>query len=91
MTSFSNSTSRYSEDVSENGDTREAKKSKREKDEKKISKEIDESPIPGPEKPSPGMLTAMQIKDMMANAQKMIEERKKQLNLLSGTGEFVLI
>nr|CAD7424184.1 unnamed protein product [Timema monikensis] len=32
--------------------------------------------------PSPGQLTAIQIKEMMANAQKMIEERKRALNAL---------
>ncbi|GIY63806.1 hypothetical protein CDAR_601471 [Caerostris darwini] len=33
--------------------------------------------------PSPGQLTTIQIQEMMANAQKMIEERKKQM-LMSG-------
>ncbi|XP_014674942.1 PREDICTED: U4/U6 small nuclear ribonucleoprotein Prp3-like [Priapulus caudatus] len=85
---------RYTEDVKENGEGREGKKAKKaEKAEKETKKEVEvtvveESPIPGPEKPSPGMLTAMQIKDMMANAQKMIEERKKQLNLLTQAGQF---
>uniref|UniRef100_A0A1A8NMY7 U4/U6 small nuclear ribonucleoprotein Prp3 n=1 Tax=Nothobranchius rachovii TaxID=451742 RepID=A0A1A8NMY7_9TELE len=36
--------------------------------------------IPGPPSESPGMLTKMQIKQMMEAATKQIEERKKQLN-----------
>ncbi|XP_047114545.1 U4/U6 small nuclear ribonucleoprotein Prp3 [Schistocerca piceifrons] len=38
--------------------------------------------IPAAAQPSPGQLTAIQIKEMMANAQKMIEERKRALNAL---------
>ncbi|KAK2194112.1 hypothetical protein NP493_2g07042 [Ridgeia piscesae] len=37
--------------------------------------------IPEPGQPSPGQLTADKIKDMMMNAQKMIMERKQQLNI----------
>ncbi|XP_071098058.1 U4/U6 small nuclear ribonucleoprotein Prp3-like [Haliotis cracherodii] len=37
------------------------------------------SVIPGPGQPSPGQLTADKIKDMMMNAQKMIQERKAQI------------
>lgn len=40
--------------------------------------------LPMPGQPSPGQLTNMQIQEMMANAQKMIEERKKQM-LLTGS------
>lgn len=42
--------------------------------------------IPDPGKPSPGQLTADKIKDMMAAAQKMIEERKAQLNAMPPPG-----
>ncbi|KAK3102455.1 hypothetical protein FSP39_011493 [Pinctada imbricata] len=35
--------------------------------------------VPGPGNPSPGQLTGDKIKEMMANAQKMIQERKAQL------------
>ncbi|KAL5019959.1 hypothetical protein ScPMuIL_002851 [Solemya velum] len=37
--------------------------------------------IPGPGNPSPGQLTADKIKEMMATAQKMIQERKAQLHI----------
>lgn len=69
---------------------------KDDKDAKKIKKEKEKVPevetktvaidIPDDEglKPSPGQLSAMQIKEMMANAQRMIEERKKALNALKG-------
>ncbi|XP_023218247.1 U4/U6 small nuclear ribonucleoprotein Prp3-like [Centruroides sculpturatus] len=40
--------------------------------------------IPSPGQPSPGQLTALQIKEMMANAQRLIEERKKALSLKFG-------
>ncbi|CAN7988298.1 unnamed protein product [Ixodes hexagonus] len=36
-----------------------------------------------PGQPSPGQLTAIQIKEMMANAQRMIEERKRALGVSS--------
>lgn len=39
--------------------------------------------IPGPPSESPGMLTKMQIKQMMEAATKQIEERKKQLSFAS--------
>ncbi|XP_041356451.1 U4/U6 small nuclear ribonucleoprotein Prp3-like [Gigantopelta aegis] len=41
----------------------------------------DEKPVlvPGPGQPSPGQLTENKIKEMMANAQKMIQERKAQI------------
>ncbi|CAH1787996.1 unnamed protein product, partial [Owenia fusiformis] len=37
--------------------------------------------VPEPGQPSPGQLTADKIKDMMASAQRMIKERKAQLNI----------
>ncbi|CAI9736354.1 U6 small nuclear ribonucleoprotein Prp3-like [Octopus vulgaris] len=37
--------------------------------------------IPGPGNPSPGQLTADKVKEMMANAQRMIQERKAQLSI----------
>ncbi|XP_060077701.1 U4/U6 small nuclear ribonucleoprotein Prp3-like isoform X2 [Ylistrum balloti] len=42
---------------------------------------VDDGPpaIPGPGNPSPGQLTTDKIKEMMQNAQKIIEERKTQL------------
>ncbi|KAG8449862.1 hypothetical protein GDO86_016511 [Hymenochirus boettgeri] len=39
--------------------------------------------IPGPPSESPGMLTKMQIKQMMEAATRQIEERKKQLSFIS--------
>uniref|UniRef100_A0A672FYA3 U4/U6 small nuclear ribonucleoprotein Prp3 n=1 Tax=Salarias fasciatus TaxID=181472 RepID=A0A672FYA3_SALFA len=47
--------------------------------------EVVEEPevIPGPPSESPGMLTKMQIKQMMEAATKQIEERKKQLSFTS--------
>jgi U4/U6 small nuclear ribonucleoprotein PRP3 len=39
--------------------------------------------VPAPGYPSPGQLTTLQIKEVMANAQKMIEERKHALNALA--------
>uniref|UniRef100_A0A672IH42 U4/U6 small nuclear ribonucleoprotein Prp3 n=1 Tax=Salarias fasciatus TaxID=181472 RepID=A0A672IH42_SALFA len=47
--------------------------------------EVVEEPevIPGPPSESPGMLTKMQIKQMMEAATKQIEERKKQMSLPS--------
>ncbi|KAM8826281.1 U4/U6 small nuclear ribonucleoprotein Prp3 [Synchiropus picturatus] len=42
--------------------------------------------IPGPPSESPGMLTKMQIKQMMEAATKQIEERKKQLSFGSSDG-----
>lgn len=41
--------------------------------------------IPGPGNPSPGQLTADKIKEMMANAQRMIQERKAQLSIHTPT------
>ncbi|XP_043971951.1 U4/U6 small nuclear ribonucleoprotein Prp3 isoform X4 [Gambusia affinis] len=47
--------------------------------------------IPGPPSESPGMLTKMQIKQMMEAATKQIEERKKQLSFTSpGDGSRLL-
>lgn len=43
--------------------------------------------IPGPPSESPGMLTKMQIKQMMEAATKQIEERKKQLSFSSGPSQ----
>ncbi|XP_067012586.1 U4/U6 small nuclear ribonucleoprotein Prp3 isoform X2 [Anabrus simplex] len=58
---------------------RESKKSKL----KLSTVDSDSTPtIPPPGNPSPGQLTAIQIREMMANAQKMIEERKRALNAL---------
>uniref|UniRef100_A0A8C5MQ43 U4/U6 small nuclear ribonucleoprotein Prp3 n=1 Tax=Leptobrachium leishanense TaxID=445787 RepID=A0A8C5MQ43_9ANUR len=47
--------------------------------------EVEEEPevIPGPPTESPGMLTKIQIKQMMEAATKQIEERKKQLSFVS--------
>ncbi|CAN7981526.1 unnamed protein product [Ixodes pacificus] len=39
-----------------------------------------------PGQPSPGQLTAIQIKEMMANAQRMIEERKRALGVSEMSG-----
>ncbi|XP_063295136.1 U4/U6 small nuclear ribonucleoprotein Prp3 [Pelobates fuscus] len=49
--------------------------------------EVEEEPevIPGPPSESPGMLTKIQIKQMMEAATKQIEERKKQLSFVSPT------
>uniref|UniRef100_A0A7N8WWP0 U4/U6 small nuclear ribonucleoprotein Prp3 n=1 Tax=Mastacembelus armatus TaxID=205130 RepID=A0A7N8WWP0_9TELE len=41
--------------------------------------------IPGPPSESPGMLTKMQIKQMMEAATRQIEERKKQLSFMEST------
>lgn len=47
--------------------------------------EVEEEPevIPGPPSESPGMLTKLQIKQMMEAATRQIEERKKQLSFIS--------
>ncbi|XP_067328469.1 U4/U6 small nuclear ribonucleoprotein Prp3 isoform X1 [Anolis sagrei] len=47
--------------------------------------EVEEEPevIPGPPTESPGMLTKLQIKQMMEAATRQIEERKKQLSFIS--------
>ncbi|XP_046396426.1 U4/U6 small nuclear ribonucleoprotein Prp3 [Ischnura elegans] len=53
--------------------------------EEKRSKTSDDdasATLPPVGQPSPGQLTALQIKEMMANAQRMIEERKKALTML---------
>ncbi|KAK3597920.1 hypothetical protein CHS0354_042261 [Potamilus streckersoni] len=56
------------------------KEDKEDKDEGKKKRRFDEAvEIPGPGKPSPGQLTADKIKEMMATAQKMIQERKAQI------------
>ncbi|KAJ9589018.1 hypothetical protein L9F63_017713 [Diploptera punctata] len=57
-------------------DEKESKKSKSK------NAEPEGTTIPAPGNPSPGQLTTLQIKEMMANAQKMIEERKRALNAL---------
>ncbi|NWZ57227.1 PRPF3 protein, partial [Spizaetus tyrannus] len=47
--------------------------------------EVEDEPevIPGPPSESPGMLTKLQIKQMMEAATRQIEERKKQLSFIS--------
>ncbi|XP_016416822.1 U4/U6 small nuclear ribonucleoprotein Prp3 [Sinocyclocheilus rhinocerous] len=46
--------------------------------------EVEEPPVlPGPPTESPGMLTKMQIKQMMEAATRQIEERKKQLSFVA--------
>uniref|UniRef100_A0A9J7ZAU8 U4/U6 small nuclear ribonucleoprotein Prp3 n=2 Tax=Cyprinus carpio TaxID=7962 RepID=A0A9J7ZAU8_CYPCA len=46
--------------------------------------EVEEPPVlPGPPTESPGMLTKMQIKQMMEAATRQIEERKKQLSFVT--------
>nr|XP_033772319.1 U4/U6 small nuclear ribonucleoprotein Prp3-like [Geotrypetes seraphini] len=49
--------------------------------------EVEEEPevIPGPPTESPGMLTKLQIKQMMETATRQIEERKKQLSFIRPT------
>lgn len=47
--------------------------------EQRKSRFSEDAAIPQPGQPSPGQLTAIQIKEMMANAQRMIEERKRAL------------
>jgi U4/U6 small nuclear ribonucleoprotein PRP3 len=49
----------------------------------KSNTEPEVTTIPAPGNPSPGQLTTLQIKEVVANAQKMIEERKHALNALS--------
>ncbi|GLH15173.1 U4/U6 small nuclear ribonucleoprotein Prp3 [Gryllus bimaculatus] len=51
-------------------------------DAKKVRGRESETTTVSSANPSPGQLTALQIKEMMANAQKMIEERKRALNAL---------
>lgn len=66
------------------------KDGERERDEaseKKKRKFVDDGPvampvIPGPGNPSPGQLTGDKIKEMMANAKSMINERKTQLSAM---------
>ncbi|KFM61208.1 U4/U6 small nuclear ribonucleoprotein Prp3, partial [Stegodyphus mimosarum] len=49
---------------------------------------VEEHPnLPLAGQPSPGQLTTMQIQEMMANAQKMIEERKRQMQLTGALGQ----
>uniref|UniRef100_A0A8C1L6H2 U4/U6 small nuclear ribonucleoprotein Prp3 n=1 Tax=Cyprinus carpio TaxID=7962 RepID=A0A8C1L6H2_CYPCA len=49
--------------------------------------EVEEPPVlPGPPTESPGMLTKMQIKQMMEAATRQIEERKKQLSFVTPVG-----
>ncbi|KAG8223965.1 hypothetical protein J437_LFUL005578 [Ladona fulva] len=59
---------------------------KEEKRSKTTDEEASAATLPPVGQPSPGQLTALQvrpeIKEMMANAQKMIEERKKALTML---------
>lgn len=54
--------------------------------------EVEEEPevIPGPPSESPGMLTKLQIKQMMEAATRQIEERKKQLSFISPPAPQVL-
>jgi U4/U6 small nuclear ribonucleoprotein PRP3 len=49
----------------------------------KSNTEPEVTTISAPGNPSPGQLTTLQIKEVMANAQKMIEERKRALNALA--------
>lgn len=49
--------------------------------EQRKSRFSEDAAIPQPGQPSPGQLTAIQIKEMMANAQRMIEERKRALGV----------
>ncbi|XP_055947967.1 U4/U6 small nuclear ribonucleoprotein Prp3-like [Argiope bruennichi] len=65
--------------------TKRAKKRHRDEEisENKKIKTDDHSKNSVPGQPSPGQLTTIQIQEMMANAQRMIEERKKQM-LMSG-------
>ena len=70
-------------------DERDSKKIKKEKEKEKASdgdskNSNAEVNADAGDKPSPGQLSALQIKEMMANAQKMIEERKRALNALKG-------
>lgn len=66
------------------------KDGERERDEaseKKKRRFVDDGPvampvIPGPGNPSPGQLTGDKIKEMMANAKSMINERKTQLSAM---------
>ncbi|CAL1277743.1 unnamed protein product [Larinioides sclopetarius] len=69
----------------DNDSQRKAKKRHRDEEvsETKKIKVEDHPNLPVAGQPSPGQLTTMQIQEMMANAQRMIEERKKQM-LMSG-------
>ncbi|XP_018415403.1 PREDICTED: U4/U6 small nuclear ribonucleoprotein Prp3 isoform X2 [Nanorana parkeri] len=66
----------------EDGDSKDSSHSKK----KRVPRfeEVEEPEvIPGPPSESPGMLTKMQIKQMMEAATRQIEERKKQLSFVS--------
>lgn len=64
---------------------RDSKKAKKEKTSEGDSKNnVPEAQPDSEAQPSPGQLSALQIKEMMANAQRMIEQRKKALNALKG-------
>ncbi|XP_072283667.1 U4/U6 small nuclear ribonucleoprotein Prp3 [Pyxicephalus adspersus] len=68
----------------EDGDPKDSSNSKR----KRVPRfeEVEEPEvIPGPPSESPGMLTKMQIKQMMEAATRQIEERKKQLSFVGPT------
>ncbi|GFT09070.1 hypothetical protein TNCV_4105332 [Trichonephila clavipes] len=71
--------------ISDNDTKRKSRKRHREDEisESKKSKAEEQPNLPVAGQPSPGQLTTMQIQEMMANAQRMIEERKKQM-LMSG-------
>ncbi|KAM9293834.1 U4/U6 small nuclear ribonucleoprotein Prp3 [Gastrophryne carolinensis] len=65
----------------EDGDSRESSHSKKKRTPR--FEEVEEPElIPGPPSESPGMLTKMQIKQMMETATRQIEERKKQLSFV---------
>uniref|UniRef100_A0A2L2YI52 U4/U6 small nuclear ribonucleoprotein Prp3 n=1 Tax=Parasteatoda tepidariorum TaxID=114398 RepID=A0A2L2YI52_PARTP len=68
-----------------NESKRKSKKRYRDEDVSNSKKfKVEDHPnLPVAGQPSPGELTTLQIKEMMANAQRMIEERKKQM-LLTG-------
>jgi U4/U6 small nuclear ribonucleoprotein PRP3 len=51
------------------------------KKQKKTEDAIPAAPVPEPGNPSPGQLTNDKIKEMMANAQRMISQRKAQLGV----------
>eukprot|EP00061_Rhincodon_typus_P017245 g45853.t1 len=54
--------------------------------------EVEENDIiPGPPTESPGMLTKIQIKQMMEAATKQIEERKRQLSLITPSFQQVMV
>ncbi|KAJ1526227.1 hypothetical protein ONE63_009384 [Megalurothrips usitatus] len=71
-------------DDKEDRDSKKIKKEKEKEKDKGAEPDAKKSSMEEALKPSPGQLSAMQIKEMMANAQRMIEERKRALNALKG-------